>query len=221
MCIKDELKLSIAPYLRYFSFERQQHIQKYRKAADRSRTVWAELLVRYLTCKEVPASWENITVEREFKGKPYIKTLKDRREISLSHSGIWVLCSHGRCKSGVDVETNTEDFEEISRFCFSDKEISFLNSVPLPIRKKLFLCYWTIKESYLKYTGEGLTKNLSEIDCISILKGNQPVAGKNFLLPDGTIAGICTQRNYLPTHINFVSCDEIKKFLLLQMLDSL
>lgn len=211
--IKDELEMSVLPYLNHFKPERQRKIQSYRQLADQNRTVWAELLARYLLCNAIPAKWDEIFIERDLSGKPYIKTLKREWQINLSHSGSWVVCSIGRFNSGVDVETETADFEEIARHFFSPKEFSALQIMPLSCRKKAFLCYWTIKESYLKYTGEGLTRNLSEVDCAEILKGTKSIAGKNFLLPDGAVIGICTQRNFLPTHINFVSISMIKNFL--------
>lgn len=213
LCIKDELELSIFPYLRYFSFKRQQNIQKYRRREDQNRTVWAELLARYLLCNIIPAKWSEIFIERDKNGKPYVKALEYEWKISLSHSGAWVLCSIGRCDNGVDVEIETADFEEISRYYFSPEEFSTLQAMPLSCRKKAFLCYWTIKESYLKYTGEGLSKDLSEIDCAAILKGTETISGKNFFLSDGSVVGICTEKNYLPTDIKLILSDEIKKFL--------
>ena len=213
LCIKDELEMPVSSYLNHFKSERQQSIQSYRQLADQNRTVWAELLARYLLCNMIPATWAEISIERNLSGKPYVKTLKDEWQINLSHSGSWAICSIGRCNNGVDVETETADFEEIARQFFLPKEFSALQIMPLSCRKKAFLCYWTIKESYLKYTGEGLTRNLSEVDCAEILKGTKSIAGKNFLLPDGAVIGICTQRNCLPTHINFVSISTLKNFL--------
>lgn len=212
-CIRNELGMSVFPYLRYFSLERQHNILRYRQLADQNRTVWAELLARYLLCNIIPAKWSEISIERNSSGKPYVKTLKGHWEISLSHSGLWVLCSVGRYINGVDVETETSDFEDISRYYFSPKEFSALQMMPPSSREKAFLCYWTIKESYLKYTGEGLSVELSNIDCAEILNGTKSIAGKNFLLPDNAVVGICTERNHLPTHINFISTRTIKNFL--------
>ena len=211
--IGNELEMPVSPYLNHFKSDRQQKIQSYRQLADQNRTVWAELFARYLLCNMIPAKWEEISIERDLKGKPYVKALKDEWQINLSHSGSWIICSIGKCNNGVDVETETDDFEEIARHFFLPKEFSALQKMPLSCRKKAFLCYWTIKESYLKYTGEGLTRNLSEVDCAEILKGTKSIAGKNFLLPNGAVVGICTKRNCLPTHINFVSINMLKIFL--------
>lgn len=59
-----------------FSSERQGKILAHRSNANRNRTIWAELLARYVVA-----------------------------EISSSHAGNWGVCSVGNFKSGVDVET--------------------------------------------------------------------------------------------------------------------
>ena len=46
--VKDELEMPVSAYLKHFKSERQQSIQSYRQLADQNRTVWAELLARYL-----------------------------------------------------------------------------------------------------------------------------------------------------------------------------
>ena len=54
--------------------------------------------------------------ELEMSVLPYLHHFNS--EINLSHSGSWVICSIGRCNNGVDVETETADFEEIARHFF-------------------------------------------------------------------------------------------------------
>lgn len=215
--IKEELEVSVLPYLPHFSLKRQQDIQIYRRSSDRNRTMWAELLARYLLCTLASTDWVNVYVERSQGGKPYGKVWTKSEEeswaISLSHSGSWVLCSIGRGESGVDVETETEAWEEIAERFFLPQEAKFLQKMPPLCRKQAFLCYWTIKESYLKYTGEGLTGDLSKIDCDALWRGTKTLAGKNYLLPDGAVAGICARRDCLPTQIRFISLEILKDFL--------
>ena len=65
----------------------------------------------------------------------------------------------------------------------------------------------------MKRTGEGLaSENLSTIDCATLRNGVSNIAEKNFLLPDDAVVGICVERDYLPTHVNFISPDVLKKF---------
>ena len=123
--IKEELEVSVLPYLPHFSPKRQQDILVYRRSSDRNRTMWAELLARYLLCTLASADWSNVYVERSQGGKPYGKVWTKSEEeswaISLSHSGSWILCSIGQGESGVDVETETEAWEEIAGQFFLPK----------------------------------------------------------------------------------------------------
>lgn len=211
--LMDELETPILPYLAHFSPERQQMILRYRKPSDRSRTVWAELLARYLLCKGDGAGWESVSVERGKTGKPRGRTPEGVQEISLSHSGSWVLCSIGAWGSGVDVETCSEGYEEIADHFFSPEENALLQRMPLAVREKEFLRYWTLKESFLKLTGEGLYGDLANIDCMALRRGLNGIGGKNFLLPDGAMSAVCTQREHLPTQMEFLRIREIKDFL--------
>ena len=61
--------------------------------------------------------------------------------------------------------------------------------------------------------GEGLTGDLSKIDCDALWRGTKTLAGKNYLLPDGAVAGICVRRDCLPTQIRFISLEILKDFL--------
>lgn len=217
LSLQGELEASILPFLPYFSPGRQQVIQRYQCPADRSRTVWAELLARYLLCQAASADWEEVSLEREPGGKPRGRISRggdsEAWGVSLSHSGSWVLCSLGRGESGVDVETEAEDGEEIAKLVFLPEEAAALQQMPLPDRKEFFLRCWTTKESYLKYTGEGLAGDLSKLDCGALWQRKQPVAVKNFLLPDGAVAGICARRDGLPSQVKYIPLERLKDFL--------
>lgn len=213
MRLTDEAETPILPYLIHFSPNRQQMILRYRELSDRSRTIWAELLARYLLCRWDNADWESVSVERGKTGKPYGRTPNGQREISLSHSGHWVLCSIGAWRSGVDVESDAEGYEEIAKHFFSPTENALLQRVPPSVREKEFLRCWTLKESYLKFTGEGLYGDLAKTDCKALLSGLHGIGGKNFLLPDGAVAAICAEKEHLPIQMEFLHIREIKDFL--------
>lgn len=205
LSLAGELQGSVLPYLRHLSMERQRVIQSYRFEADKNRSVWAQLLAHYQLSKLMSVGWSEIRIERTAQGKPYVRGREWK--ISLSHSGDWVVCSIGETENGVDVEIETADYEEISKYCFTTKEIKEIKERG----ERAFLEYWTIKESYVKYRGGGI--ELKEIDGAAILEGRSSIAGRNFLLPDSAVIGVCTKRDYLPAKVEFVSSAQIKEFL--------
>ena len=116
--ISERLNQPVDDWLKYFSTARREKILSYRFNADRNRTLWAELLTRYVVAEKFSCPLEKVQVYRDATGKPHIADLP--AEISLSHAGHWVVCSVGEVKSGVDVETDSTDALEIAgRFFFA------------------------------------------------------------------------------------------------------
>jgi len=184
--IAAQLNRPVDAWLKNFSSERREKILSYRFNADRNRTVWAELLVRNVVAEKFSCPLEKIQIHRDATGKPHVAELPV--EISLSHSGNWVVCSVGEIKSGVDVEVDSADAVKIAERFFLPSEYEKVISLPKSLRERQFLMYWTLKESYFKLTG---AENFLHADCEKILAGNGKVIGKNFFLNDGAVVGIC------------------------------
>ena len=188
MDISSRLNETVAAQLKLFSRERQEKILSYRFNADRNRTLWSELLVRYVVAEKYSCPLEKVQVYRDAAGKPYIANLP--AEISLSHAGKWVVCSVGTSNSGVDVEVDSTDAEEIAANFFLPSEHERIVSLPKEQSNRQFLTYWTLKESYFKLTG---AENFLQVDCEKILSGTGEVIGRNFFLSDGAVIGVCTR----------------------------
>ena len=91
-------------------------------------------------------------------GKPSLK----RKDIfyNISHSGKYVTCAISNKMVGIDIQKHIEKFEEIISF-FSISEKEYLASIPLQkLLIKEFFKIWTVKESYVKFLGRGLYKEL-------------------------------------------------------------
>ena len=62
---------------------------------------------------------------------------------------------------GVDVEDVREFKESLARYVLNDDEYAAVMASPHPDRE--FIRLWTMKESYLKLTGEGITRDLKTV----------------------------------------------------------
>ena len=93
-------------------------------------------------------------------GKPYIRN--SEVHFNLSHSDDIVLCAVGDERVGCDAEHIKEYNEKIARRFFTEKEQMRLDKS----RNKAsdFTKLWTLKESILKYSGEGMSGGLSTYD---------------------------------------------------------
>lgn len=136
------------------SEERRDRIKRFRFDADKVRSLLAELILRQALweCYDISA----IQLEKNAYGKPF---LADHRTIhfSLSHSGEWVVCVVGDQNLGVDVERIEAIEPSLADEYFTDEEAAYLSAFSEEERRERFYTLWTLKESYTKTVGQGLS----------------------------------------------------------------
>ncbi len=120
--LTNQLEKPVEKFLQYFTARRQEKILRYKFTADRNRTVWAELLARSIVAKKMSRPIEEIQIEREPSGKPYV--IDSALQISLAHSKNWALCSVGEVVNGVDVEKDSIDELTLAEFFLRRGNIS-------------------------------------------------------------------------------------------------
>ena len=79
-------------------------------------------------------------------------------QFSFSHSGDMVACAVSDCPVGVDIEFSKKDGWPVAQRFFAAEEVELLRNSQ---DSALFYRLWTLKESYLKALGCGMTKPLA------------------------------------------------------------
>ncbi len=192
------------------SSERKQRADRYRCPEDVRRCILAEALLRFSLKEACGYSGEIITQYNRY-GKPFLKDLENFA-YNISHSGKWVVAAYvchegnacGNCHNngvssdcerdvhiGIDVEKirETADYEKIANRFFSEREREYIFSAADEKEKsRRFTEVWTLKESYVKYLGTGLSRNL----------GSFSVDGRTGYIRDasGKVAKDVTARTY-------------------------
>lgn len=139
--------------------DRRQRIMRFRRREDALRALAAEMLIRSVIIGECVLENGEPVFETNAHGKPFLKN-KPGFHFNLSHSGCWVACAVDDQPVGVDVERIHEiDFDIAKRF-FSPEEYGDLMDKAEPDRLAYFFDLWTLKESYLKAAGTGLSVSL-------------------------------------------------------------
>lgn len=138
---------------------RQEKCLRYLKEESRRQCVAAWLLLRdalesQYGLKEAPE------IAYMPDGKPYFPERPDIH-FSLSHCSKAVACALGDRPVGVDVERIRTYDDEVAAYVLNDAELEHVRSADNPALE--FTKIWTQKESCLKLTGEGLTRDLKEI----------------------------------------------------------
>ena len=110
---------------------------------------------------------------------------------NMSHCRRGVICAIGDEPVGADVEEIEPKLNmDLCRYCFSDEEIADITSAENPCMQ--FTRWWTMKEAYLKLTGQGLTANLPSLFTPGIMAAH---TFETHELPDeGFVYTICTKK---------------------------
>ena len=107
-----------------------------------------------------------VSIGRSERGKPYfigIPADMTQLHFSLSHSGLYGACAVHTGPLGLDIQEHRPcDKEAIARRFFHSTEYDFLVRYDF----EPFFDIWTAKESYVKYTGEGLAGGLGAFSVV-------------------------------------------------------
>ena len=72
-----------------------------------------------------------------------------------------VVAAFSHLEVGIDIEQKRKARMEVARRFFHPAEIQCLQNLAGDAQDELFFRYWSVKESFLKYTGSGLSSPLS------------------------------------------------------------
>ena len=149
--------------LAHISKHRAKKIQHYQTPFDKKISMYSELLLRVMLRDRGMLNWKEVPVDSKHSGAiffPHEKSIF----VSLSHSENCILCvldKHNQV--GADIERVIPgpyaDFEEV--LGPAEKRIVQESESD---RLEKFFRIWTAKEAYLKYTEEGILRELQQVD---------------------------------------------------------
>lgn len=124
------------------------------------RRLLGEALLRYVLLHLFVREKSTYQILREEKGKPYLQGINGVF-FNLSHSGDWLACAFSNREVGIDIEKRGKARMGVAHRFFHFKELQQLDAIEGYRQDILFYNLWSIKESFLKYTGTGLTRPLN------------------------------------------------------------
>ncbi len=147
-------------YLKRLPLERQHLLQSYKFEADYFASLAGDILLEY-GLNKLYGITEMPLISFGEHGKPFFEN--SNIHFNISHSGKYTICAIGNTPVGIDIqEINFFDEQQIISIVnhfFSSNEIELINESNCLI--DLFFTLWCLKESYVKYTGTGLTAPLN------------------------------------------------------------
>jgi len=212
----DQLDSWISFFEKNTSTERISQSQKYKYKEDKLRNLLGEVLVVYAMKKSFDIEI-NVPFKRGCYGKPYIN---QEVHFNLSHSGEFVICAVDNSPVGIDIERIAPiNFTQFSNFFSSDELIKIKGFKEKSKALMMFYSLWVLKESYIKYTGEGFM--FSPENCSFELENNK-IVYKNLYREEEQIhfdflqiseqykAALCHQKN---TKINQICELQFSSFI--------
>lgn len=104
----------------------------------------------------------NPALDRKEGGKPFFRDMPELH-FSVTHSGEYWMCAFGRAPVGLDLQEHRRcDVKGVARRFFHPEEAEFL------LNRDFcgFFSVWAAKESYLKFTGLGISGGLSRFSAV-------------------------------------------------------
>ncbi|WP_153555609.1 4'-phosphopantetheinyl transferase family protein [Roseimaritima sediminicola] len=146
---------------RWLSREEQQHAERYRKATTRNQFIVGRGMARRLLAERLNCEPQAIRFRHAEHGKPHLVD-EAGIEFNVAHTGGLVAVALGGSEPvGVDVECLSRRIDlGIAQRYFSAPEVDYLHRQPAAQQPEVFLRIWTLKESFIKAIGTGLTMPL-------------------------------------------------------------
>jgi 4'-phosphopantetheinyl transferase len=181
--------------------DKRNKIKSFINKKDKIRSLLGEILIRTIIEEELHIGSKYITFEKNEYGKPYIREYP-KFNFNISHSGDFVVCAIDDELVGIDIEEVKHiECEEIARNFFTTTEFDYIVKENLDIQLSKFYEIWTLKESYIKCCGQGLSiplKSFSiDIDKYGNIKGiiknqNKKYKFKSFDIELGYKMAVCS-----------------------------
>lgn len=135
--------------------------EKFKFSADKQRSLFGDLIVRKFYANELNLSPFKIQFDNTKHGKPFLKDYP-KAHFNISHSGDYVVVAFSDCTVGIDIEKNKGNRLKVAKRFFTKEEIDDLFAFGEEEKQiEYFYHLWTLKESYMKAIGKGMSMSLN------------------------------------------------------------
>jgi len=195
---------------KYIDVEKKYKINKFINKKDKIRSLISEILIRNIIFENLNINNRDIIFEKNEQEKPHLRGYPNFN-FNLSHSGDFVVCAIDNKPIGIDIEKiESIDHKGIAQSFFSKDEYDFISKGDLQAQVDKFYEIWTLKESYIKADGRGLTIplksfsiNIDEYENIELITENElkKCNFKNFNIESEYKMAVCSLNKEIPNNI--------------------
>lgn len=142
-------------FMSIISEKKRDRIARFLRDQDKRRTLLADILLRFMLYERLAIKASDFKFTYNTYGKPFLYG-HEEVHFNISHSGQWVAVAIHNQSIGIDIEEIKEIDINIARF-FSPEELEYILNYEGIKRLEAFYKIWTLKESYIKAKGKGLS----------------------------------------------------------------
>lgn len=183
--------------------ERKEKILSYKFENGRKESLGSALMLQKVL-------FQNNLIPQNIKygqnGKPEISGLN----FNISHSKNFVICSVSENPVGCDIEKIRPVKSGFEKRFFTKNEVAYLEKFLGDERLKQFCRLWTMKESYMKFTGDGMKLALNRFefiieDSVKVFRDGVLCSCfiKEYEILDYCIS-ICSEENDFASNLEFI-----------------
>ncbi|ETT49255.1 hypothetical protein BSK66_16675 [Paenibacillus odorifer] len=192
--------------------QKRERLKRFKRVEALQHSLIAELLVRVSLNKRLKVNNRDIEFVTNVYGKPSLKKRGGTVEFNISHSGEWVVCALDELPIGIDIEQIQQADLNIAKRFFSQDEYVQLTECEEMGRMSLFFDLWTLKESYIKAIGKGLSLPLNSFSFRlnnGIQLENHDAIGlyhfKQYHIDEKYKLAVCAQNPLFPGEVSVVN----------------
>jgi 4'-phosphopantetheinyl transferase len=135
---------------------KKARIKRFYHYEDALRSLLGDLLTRHLICQKLNLKNQQLQFNQTEYGKPFLRNAR-HFSYNISHSGEWVVCALATSAVGVDVEKMAGVDRSLAQRIFTPEEYQALITKSISEQQPYFYSLWTLKESFIKAVGQGLS----------------------------------------------------------------
>ena len=178
--------------------ERKEKILSYQFENGRKESLGSALMLQKVLSKN---NLNPQYIKYGKNGKPEIEGL----HFNISHAENFVICSVSENPVGCDIEKIRSIKSGFEKRFFTQNEVSYLDKFSGEEKLKQFFRLWTMKESYMKFTGDGMKLALNRFEFI--IEDSVKVFRDGILIPcfikeyeflDYCISVCCEKNDFAP-----------------------
>lgn len=202
-------------YLSQIPMERQERVRRYVREEDAIRSLCGSLLTQYVIWKELKTV--NFSYSYNKYGKPFVSEFPSFH-YNLSHSHNWVVCATDDNEVGIDIEKIKDIDLGIAERFFTPSEFAEIQRKSSFEQIACFYEYWTMKESYIKALGKGLSIPLNSF-CIREENGEYQTIDQNsklyffnqLYLDNEYKLAVCSKKKIIDIKVQYVNMENFNK----------